>query len=118
MTTPTSIEPNRFPATIRGFLAARRTRDADAALRAFSTAAVFVDDGRTFRGTDEILGFLRDAGAEITYTTELIGAQRLDEARWVATNRLEGDFPGGVAELDYRFTRVGDRIAELVIAPR
>jgi hypothetical protein len=118
MTTPTSIEPGRLPATIRGFLAARSTRDTDAALRAFSAAAVVVDDGRTFRGTDEILGFLRDAGAEFTYTTELIGAQRVDEAHWVATHRLEGDFPGGVAELDHRFTMEGERIAELVIAPR
>ena len=78
MTTPTSIEPSRLPATIRDFLAARSTRDADAAVRAFSAAAVVVDDGRTFRGTDEILGFLRDAGAEFTYTTELIGAQCVD----------------------------------------
>ena len=118
MTTPTSIQPSQLPATIRGFLAAHTARDTDTAVRAFSAAAVVVDQGQTFRGTDEILGFLRDAGAEFTYTTELIGAQCIDEARWVATNRLEGDFPGGVAELDYRFTMHGDRIAELVIAPR
>jgi hypothetical protein len=118
MTTPTSIEPSRLPPTIRGFLAARRARDTEAALRTFNAAAVVVDDGRTFRGTDEILGFLRDASAGFTYTTELIGARRVDEARWVAAHRLEGDFPGGVAELDYRFTMEGERIAELVIAPR
>jgi ketosteroid isomerase-like protein len=118
MTTPTSIQPSRLPATIRGFLAAHTARDTDAAARAFSATAVVVDEGRTFRGTDEILGFLCDAGAEFTYTSELIGAQCIDEARWVATHRLEGDFPGGVAELDYRFTMDGDRIVELVIAPR
>ncbi len=76
-----------------------------------------VDQGQTFRGTDEVLGFLRNAGAEFTYTTELVGAQRIDEARYVATNRLEGDFPGGLADLDYRFAMDGDLIAELVIAP-
>ncbi len=118
MTAPTSIEPSRLPGTIRAFLAAHAARDTDTAVRAFSAAAVVVDEGRTFRGTDEILGFLRDAGAQFTYTTELIGAQCVDEARWVATHRLEGDFPGGVAELDYRFTMDGDLIAELVIAPR
>lgn len=118
MTTPTSIQPSQLPATICGFLAAHTVRDIDTAVRAFSAAAVVVDQGQTFRGTDEILEFLRDAGAEFTYTTELIGAQCIDEAHWVATNRLEGDFPGGVAELDYRFTMDGDRIAELVIAPR
>ena len=81
MTTPTSIQPSQLPATIRGFLAAHVARDADAAIRAFSPTAVVVDEGQTFRGTDEIRGFLRHAGAEFTYTTELIGAQRIDDAR-------------------------------------
>ena len=118
MTTPTSIQPSQLPATIHAFLAAHTARDTDTAVRAFSAAAVVVDQGQTFRGTDEILRFLRDAGAEFAYTTELIGAQCIDEARWVATIRLEGDFPGGVADLNYRFTMDADRIAELVIAPR
>ena len=117
MTTPTSIQPAQLPATIRGYLAAHAARDTGAAVRAFAATAVVVDEGRTFRGTDEILGFLREAGAEFSYTTELIGAQRIDDTRWVATNRLEGDFPGGVAELNYRFTSDGDLITELVIAP-
>ncbi|WP_328468398.1 nuclear transport factor 2 family protein [Actinoplanes sp. NBC_00393] len=117
MTTPTSIEPAQLPATIRDYLAAHAAGDAEAALRAFAPTAEVADQGQTFRGTGEILGFLREAGAEFSYTTELIGAQRIDDARWVATNRLEGDFPGGVAELNYRFTLDGDLITELVIAP-
>jgi hypothetical protein len=32
-------------------------------------------------------------------------------------NRLEGTFPGGVADLQYRFVLRDGRIAELVIAP-
>ncbi len=117
MTTPTSIQPSELPATVRGFLAAHTARDVDAAIRTFTPTAVVVDQGHTFRGTDEVLGFLRSAGAEFTYTTELVGAQRIDEARYVATNRLEGDFPGSLADLDYRFAMDGDLIAELVIAP-
>jgi hypothetical protein len=35
----------------------------------------------------------------------------------VAVNRLEGDFPGGVVELRYRFTLVDGLVTELVIAP-
>jgi hypothetical protein len=38
-------------------------------------------------------------------------------ARWVATNCLEGDFPGGVVDLRCRFAMDGDLVAELVIAP-
>jgi hypothetical protein len=116
MTTPPHIPPDQLPATIRGYLTAQAARDAGAALCAFAPAAVVVDQSQTFRGTGEILGFLREAEAEFSYTTELIGAQRIDDARWVATNRLNGDFPGGIAELDYRFTIDGDLITELVIA--
>jgi ketosteroid isomerase-like protein len=117
MTTPTSIRPDELPATIRTYLAAHTTSDVDATLTAFTPTAVVVDDGTTYRGTEEVRRFLSKAGAEFTYTTELIGAQRVDDAHWVATHRLEGNFPGGVVELAYRFTTTGDRIAELVIAP-
>jgi SnoaL-like protein len=118
MTTPTGIEASELPRTIRDYLAAHAARDADAALRAFTATAEVTDDGRAFRGTDEILGFLRKAGAPFSYTTELIGGRRIDDAHWVATNRLTGDFPGGVVELDYRFAMNDGLIAELVIAPR
>ncbi|WP_369255222.1 nuclear transport factor 2 family protein [Geodermatophilus amargosae] len=116
MTTPTGIRPDQLPAPIRGYLAAHAARDADAALRAFTPTAVVVDDGTTHRGTEEIRRFLSRAGAEFSYTTELVGAQRVDDAHWVAVNRLEGDFPGGVVELGYRFVMDGDLIAELDIA--
>ncbi|GAB2608738.1 hypothetical protein Aab01nite_60650 [Paractinoplanes abujensis] len=108
---------NQLPATIRDYLTAHAARDTETALRAFAPDAVVVDEGKTFRGPDEIAGFLADAGAQYTYTSELIGAQRIDDAHWVATNHLEGNFPGGVVDLNYRFTLAGDLIAELVIAP-
>ena len=117
MSTPISIRPDQLPATIRGYLAAHLMRDVDAALRAFTPAAVVVDDGTTYRGTEEIRGFLSRAGAEFTYTTTLVAAERTDDAHWVATNRLEGDFPGGVVDLRYRFAMDSDLVAELVIAP-
>ena len=117
MTTPTSSRPHQLPATIRGYLAAHAARDADAALRAFTPTAVVVDDGTTYRGTDEIRGFLARAGAEFAYTATLVATERTDDAHWVATNRLEGNFPGGVVDLRYRFAMDGDLIAELVIGP-
>ena len=118
MTTPTSIQPSELPAPIRGFLAAHGARDADAALRAFTPHAVVVDDGTTYRGTEEVRTFLTRAGAEFRYTTTLVGAQRTGDGHWIAVNRLEGDFPGGVVELRYRFALDGDRVAELVISPQ
>ena len=117
MSTPTPILPSELPAPVRAFLTAHAARDADTAVGAFTPDAVVTDEGRTFRGTEEVLGFLRHSGSQYTYTSELTGAQRVDDRHWVALHHLEGDFPGGVADLAYRFTTAGDRIAELVIAP-
>jgi hypothetical protein len=117
MPTPTRIRPDQLPAPIRGFLAAHTAHDVDAALPAFAPTAVVVDEGATYRGTDEIHRFLFEAGSQFTYTTTLVGAERTDDAHWVAINRLDGDFPGGVVDLCYRFAMDGDLIAELVIAP-
>ena len=117
MSTPTSIRPDQLPVAIRDYLAAHQARDAETALRAFTPTAVVVDDGTTYRGTEEIRRFLTKAGSEFTYTTTPVAAERTDDTHWVAAHRLEGDFPGGVAVLRYRFAMDGDLVAELVIAP-
>jgi ketosteroid isomerase-like protein len=117
MQTSTDIRPDQLPVTVRGFLAAHIARDADAAIGAFTPDAVVVDDGTTYRGTEAIRRFLTEAGAEFTYTSTLVGAGRTDDTHWVALIHIEGDFPGGVADLRYRFTLAGDLVTELVIAP-
>lgn len=111
----TTVQSDQLPTTIRAYLAAHATRDVDAALRVFAPTAVVVDQDQTFRGSEDILRFLRKAGTEFTYTTEFVGAQRIDDAHWVVTNRLKGDFPGGTVELSYRFVMEDDLITELVI---
>jgi hypothetical protein len=117
MTTETTIDPAQLPATIRAYLAAHGAGETDAAIRTFTLTAHVVDEGKTYRGTAEIRRFLTKAGATYTYTVELVGAERVDDGHWVAVNRLEGDFPGGVAELRYRFTLADDLIDRLTIAP-
>lgn len=117
MTQPSTISPTDLPLAVREYLAAHLADDVETALGTFRPDAVVVDEGHTYRGTEEIRGFLRNAGSEFTYTTELTGAERIDDERWIAVNHLEGDFPGGVADLRYRFTTAGGLIAELVIAP-
>ena len=111
------VEVADLPATIHAFLAAHDARRTDTALSTLALGAVVVDEGRTHRGTEQVLEFLREAGTRFTYTSELVGAQRVDEAHWVTTHHLEGDFPGGTADLRYRFTLHDGLITELVIAP-
>ena len=116
--TNSDLRSDTLPTTVRDFLAASTVHDADTASSFVVEDIVIVDQNETFRGRDEVHAFLRDAGTEFEYTTEQIGARRVDDDHWVVTLRLEGTFPGGVADLDYRFTMNGDLIAELVIAPR
>ncbi len=116
MASPTRIDPAALPASIDSYLAAHVARDTDTALRSFGADAAVVDEDRTYRGTAQIRAFLEHAGAEFHYTTELLGYERVDDEHWVVFNRIVGDFPGGVADLAYRFTMDGDDdITELVI---
>ncbi|WP_432493151.1 nuclear transport factor 2 family protein [Kineococcus auxinigenes] len=114
--THTDLRSDTLPATVRDFLAASTVHDVDTASSFLAEGVVVVDQNETFRGRDEVHAFLRDAGSEFEYTTEQIGARRVDDEHWVVTLRLEGTFPGGVADLDHRFTLRGDLVAELVIA--
>lgn len=115
LTTTTIVRPDDLPAAVRSFLVAHAARDVDGAARSFTVDAVVVDQDETYAGSERVLDFLRSAGSEFTYTTELVEARRLDETRWAVLNRIEGDFPGNVADLTYRFTVVGGRISELTI---
>ena len=115
-TETTDIPISDLPDAVQGYVTAHTARDTDTALAAYTSDAVVTDDGSTHRGTEEIRRWLERSSTEYTFTTELTGAQRVDD-QWVAVSHLEGDFPGGVVDLRYRFTLRGDRIAALTIAP-
>lgn len=114
---PHTITPAALPETITRYLEAHRVRDTSTALTAFTSDATVTDDGNTYEGTAAIERWLNQAASEFTYTVELTGAQRTDATHFTATNHLEGDFPGGVVDLHYRFTLRDDLIEGLVIAP-
>jgi hypothetical protein len=105
------------PAVVRLYQDAHDRRDADAALASFTTDAVVKDDGQEYRGRVEIRDWLSRASVEFTYTRTVIAAVKLDAETWVVTNHLEGDFPGGVVDLHYRFALSDGLISQLDIAP-
>jgi hypothetical protein len=89
----------------------------EAVAQLFAANARVVDEGITYDGVDAIRGWLGKTASAYTYTTTLLGQYPDGEERWVVVARLEGDFPGGVAELRYRVSVADDRIVDLVIAP-
>ncbi|MEU7821689.1 nuclear transport factor 2 family protein [Catellatospora sp. NPDC049133] len=111
----TTIAPAELPATITAYLAAHQARDVETEIRSYTADAVVADDGRVHRGRDEIRAWLSSATVEYTYTTELTGAARVDDEHYDVLQHLEGDFPGAVVDLHYRFTLRGSAIAELAI---
>ena len=115
MSTP--IDTHQLPQVITDYLAAHQARDLDPAVASYTEDAVVVDEGNTYRGKREIRDWLARASSEYTYTIELVSAQRVDDEHYVAVHHLEGNFPGGVVDLRFRFTLRDGRIAELVIEP-
>ena len=106
-----------LPESIRTYLDAHQTREIDRAISMYTPDATVVDEGRTYRGHQEISEWLGRSATEYTYTIELTGAQRIDDRHFVAVHHLEGDFPGGVVDLRFQFTLADGLISALTIEP-
>ena len=81
----------------------------------FADDAVVTDDGRSYRGIDEVRGWMDGPATEweVTYTDLSVQATA---AGVVVTTRLEGNFPGGVVVLRNTFELNGaGRITSLSI---
>ena len=105
---PSSPPPSGLPLRARG--AATST----APCAAFAPAAEVVDEGQTFRGTEEIRTFLaRPARSSRSRPSSRRRARR--RRALGRHHRLEGDFPGGIADLAYRFELADDLIVRLDI---
>jgi len=106
-----------LPEVVRRYQDAHDHHDTDRALSAFTSNARVVDEEHEFRGVEQIRNWLDTAARQFTYTRTLVGAEVIDPDTWLVVNHLEGDFPGGVVDLQYRFVVRDDLIVELVIAP-
>ena len=73
------------------------------------------DDGKTYRGTAGIRTWLDRSAPRIHLHHRAHRAPRVDDEHYTAVNHLEGDFPGGVVNLHFRFALRDGRIARLVI---
>lgn len=114
-----SIAPEgvELPAVLAAHLAAHEARDVERELACYAEHAAVTDEGQTYRGLAEIRAWLGRAASEYTYTSELTAVRQDDAEHWTAVRHLEGDFPGGVVDLRYRYTLAEDRITNLTITP-
>jgi len=105
-----------LPDNIKTFMTAVDAREADRVVATLTTDAVVTDEGHDYSGHEDIATWVSTAASEYTYTTEITGATTTDAGVDVGQH-LEGNFPGGVADLHYRFTLDGALISRVVIEP-
>jgi hypothetical protein len=111
-----SLTNDELPAAVHGFVDGWQGREPDKVVALFADDAVVRDEGKTHRGVDEIRGWVDGSINLFTTTLTFLGAREVD-GMVGSSYRLEGDFPGGVVELEYQFTLDDDgKIAQLDFA--
>jgi hypothetical protein len=89
----------------------------EAIVALFTDDAVVLDERRTWSGREAIRAWQHGPASRYLYTTHLAGVSRTGDGSFRATGRIEGNFPGGTAVLNWDFTLAGDRITRLEIGP-
>ena len=111
-------DPATLPPVVARYLSAQGDDEArQSVVEAFTADARVTDEGIDYDGRDGIRAWLDKTGSEYTYTTALTGQRQEGPDQWTVLAHLEGDFPGGVVDLRYRFDLDRDKISRLIIAP-
>jgi ketosteroid isomerase-like protein len=100
--------------TIAGYIAASNARQAGAAIACFTPEAVVIDEGRTYRGSEEIRQWIAETWAAYAFTLEVTQVAE-QGSETVVTCRVSGTFEGSPILLRYFITLEGNRIAALTI---
>ena len=91
------------PEIVSRYMRAAEAKDAKAIAGCFAPDGTVLDEGVTYHGRDEIIGWRENAVSRWTYTLAVTGSQAVSPAEHRLSVHLEGDFPGGVADLTYDF---------------
>ena len=103
------------PAVISRYLSAADEKDPHALAACFTVDGIVVDEGVTYGGHDAIVGWRESLLGKWEYTSTLTGTESVSATEQLAFVHVEGNFPGGQADLTYRFRLADGLIAELSI---
>jgi SnoaL-like domain len=103
------------PPAVTGYFEADARRDVEGVVALFTPEGVVEDEDETWRGTARIRAWREGPASRYRYTTELFDTTHTGGGQYVVSGRLTGNFPGGTADLTWRFTLEGDRISRLHI---
>src|SRR5260370_1811392 len=89
------------PDVISRYFVAGDRREIDEVVRLFSDDAVVTDEDRTWRGASGVRAWRDGPAAAHEYTTVVQRIEPAGDGAYIARIRLEGNFPGGIADLQY-----------------
>jgi len=104
----------KLPRVLADYFAATNAHDVDAMSSAFVEDATVHDESRDHRGLAAIRAWMKATIEKYDYVVTPLDSSRASSKAvvWVS---LRGNFPGSPITLQYAFTLVGQRIAELEI---
>ena len=108
---------DRAPNPVKRYFEADAERNIDAIVDLFAGDATVIDEGQTRRGIDEIREWQTGPASQYEYRVTITGEERLADDRYRVVARLDGNFPGGIASLNFDFGLDGELIRSLEIAP-
>jgi ketosteroid isomerase-like protein len=109
------VSEHESPDVIRRYFVAADAGDLEALAACFTPDGAVVDEDQTFVGHDEIIRWRRELAGKFTYTSELTGTESGAGNVHRAFVHIEGNFPGGQADLTFRFALDRDLISALTI---
>jgi ketosteroid isomerase-like protein len=92
-----------IPDVITRYLRAADEKDAKTLAACFTADGTVLDEGVTYTGHDEIVGWREGALSKWTYTTAVLRTESVSDHEHLVFVHIEGNFPGGQADLTYRF---------------
>ncbi|MFN3523579.1 MAG: SDR family oxidoreductase [Phenylobacterium sp.] len=107
----------RLPAPIARYFEVAETNDAEAVAACFAPAAVVRDEQRVHTGRAAVRDWAAEARSRYSFHAEPRSFEALPDGG-VVTACLTGTFPGGRADLRYRFRLADGQIIDLEIVPR
>ena len=114
---PNESTPEPAEDVVSRYFAFDASRDIEAVLSLFSDDAVVFDEGREWRGSAEIRRWRLGPASKYEYTTTVETIDAIDGTHSRASGRIDGNFPGGTAQLTWDFSTIGGLISRLEIAP-
>lgn len=85
------------PAIVTRYLGAADAGDIPALAECFTADGTVLDEGRTYRGHAEIVGWREALAGKWTYTSTVTGSDPISADEYLVSVHVAGDFPGGDA---------------------